>query len=227
MMIFRKCIEVINTNFVRFFSFGEFKGSLFYFVKITGGKNNRINTYRSRFSKSRILFSGKNNKLSIYDSEILETSITVKGQNNVIQIDKDVKLRKANIIIRGSNCTLKIGAGTTFGQIRIVNVGRNNSVIIGTNCLFADNIEVWASDTHSIYDADGRFINPERPIYIGNGVWIGSYVKILKGVNIGDGAIVGMNSLIVNDVDSKNLVAGNPVRCLKENVTWSLKYEHE
>ena len=93
--------------------------------------------------------------------------------------------------------------------------------------MFADFIELWASDTHSIYNSAGAFINPELPVTIGDNVWIGSHVKILKGITIGNGAIIGMNTVVTKNVMPKSLNVGIPIRCIKEEVTWSLKYENE
>ena len=146
--------------------------------------------------------------------------------NNRVYLKDGVKLRKGLIQIRGNGCTIEIDEDTSFGQIRIVNVGKNNSVSIGKKCLFADDIEIWASDTHSIYDENGNFINPEKPVQIGDKVWIGSHVRILKGVAIGDEAIVGMNSVITKNIAPKTLNAGNPIKVLKSNISWSLNYEN-
>ena len=51
---------------------------------------------------------------------------------------------------------------------------------------------------------------------IGNDVWIGQNAVILPGVHIGDGAIIGANSVVGCDVDSYTIVAGNPARVLRK-----------
>ena len=55
----------------------------------------------------------------------------------------------------------------------------------------------------------------EKPVTIGNDVWIGSRVTILPGVNIGNGAIIGTNSVITKDVPGYAIVGGNPSKILK------------
>ena len=51
---------------------------------------------------------------------------------------------------------------------------------------------------------------------IGNDVWIGQNATILPGVHIGDGAIIGANSVIGSDVDPYTIVVGNPARPIRK-----------
>jgi virginiamycin A acetyltransferase len=50
---------------------------------------------------------------------------------------------------------------------------------------------------------------------IGNDVWIGQNTTILPGVKIGDGVIIGMNSVVGSDVEPYTVVAGNPARMIR------------
>ena len=50
---------------------------------------------------------------------------------------------------------------------------------------------------------------------VGNDVWIGQNAVILPGVHIGDGAIIGANSVVGSDVEPYSVVAGNPARLLR------------
>lgn len=51
---------------------------------------------------------------------------------------------------------------------------------------------------------------------VGNDVWIGQNVTIMPGVNIGDGAIIGANSVVAKDVDPYTIVAGNPIKVIRK-----------
>ncbi len=55
---------------------------------------------------------------------------------------------------------------------------------------------------------------------IGDWVWIGCRATVLKGVTIGDGAVVAAGSVVTRDVPPAALVGGNPARVLRERVTW-------
>ena len=52
-------------------------------------------------------------------------------------------------------------------------------------------------------------------VIIGDGVWIGTSVIVLKGVKIGKGAVVAAGSVVTKDVPEYAVVAGNPARVLK------------
>ena len=56
----------------------------------------------------------------------------------------------------------------------------------------------------------------EKPIVIGNNVWIGMNVVVLPGVTIGDNVIVGSNTVVNKDIPSNVVVAGNPFKIIKE-----------
>ncbi len=51
---------------------------------------------------------------------------------------------------------------------------------------------------------------------VGNDVWIGQNATILPGVQIGDGAIIGLNSVVTKDVEPYTIVAGNPARFIRK-----------
>jgi hypothetical protein len=58
-----------------------------------------------------------------------------------------------------------------------------------------------------------------RPITIGNDVWLASYVTILDGVTIGDGAIVCAKSVVTKDVEPYTIVGGNPAKTIRKRFT--------
>ncbi|WP_289036998.1 acyltransferase [uncultured Zobellia sp.] len=204
--------------------FVNFKGTTLYNFWMRGDKRSAVTLRNSSLKNTRLHIAGVKNEIKITNAKASDSIITVTGNNNKLLLEKGVDLRKSNIIIRGNNCKVQILQGTTFGSVRIVNVGSNNAIIIGRNCLFSDHIEIWASDTHAIYDENKNWINQEQPVTIGDEVWVGSHVKILKGVKIGKGAILGMGAVVTKDVPERVIAAGTPAGVIKNNVSWSLDY---
>lgn len=202
-------------------------GSTLLFVKIKKSKWSNLNLINCSIEQSALVIKGKSNSIQCQNVKIENSDIRIVGMNNRITIESGVKLKDVKINIRGTSCILKIEKNTTFGGCRIVNVGIDNSINIGRDCMFADNIEIWASDTHTIYDENENIINSEKPITIGNKVWIGSHVKILKGVTVSDGSIVGMGSIITKNTPPSSLSIGFPNTVIKENISWSRNYKTE
>ena len=59
-----------------------------------------------------------------------------------------------------------------------------------------------------------------QPITIGKHVWIGQNAMILKGVNIGDGAVIAAGAVVTKDVPAGCLAAGVPAKVIKKDVIW-------
>jgi acetyltransferase-like isoleucine patch superfamily enzyme len=74
-------------------------------------------------------------------------------------------------------------------------------------------------DAHAL-ERDGEWGPTEAPVRIGDRVWIGARATILKGVRVGEGAVIGAGSVVTRDVPARALVAGNPARVVRENVAW-------
>ncbi len=88
---------------------------------------------------------------------------------------------------------------------------------IGKNTMIAAYCYIVDAD-HGFDDANAPIREQGlrvRPVRIGNDVWIGTHSIILRGVTIGDGAIVAANSVINRDVPPYTVVAGVPARVIK------------
>lgn len=103
-------------------------------------------------------------------------------------------------------------------------------ISIGNRVLISHNVNIFDSLTHPI-SATKRHLQfkaimqqghprnidlNERPVEIGDDVWIGANSCILSGVNIGAGAIVGAGSVVTKDIAPHTIVAGNPARLIRE-----------
>lgn len=126
-------------------------------------------------------------------------------------------------MMEGNNIEIQIGDGTTFSHTCHFCIQEDNmSVTIGKDCMFANRIIVRTSDSHGIYNLDGNErINLPKPVTIGNHVWIAPNTLILKGVTIGDGSIIGSNSVVTKNIPDNCLAVGQPARIVKENIKWT------
>lgn len=114
--------------------------------------------------------------------------------------------------------SLTIGKGSFIGHGTSFAVAK--SISIGSHCLIAGGATIRDFDGHPI-DAECRRRNEPQPasaiapVVIGNDVWIGQGAAILKGVNVGDRAIVASRAVVTKDVPPDAVVAGNPARIVK------------
>ncbi len=114
---------------------------------------------------------------------------------------------------------LTIGDGTFVGHLCDIRVAR--SVRIGAHCLIAGGVTIADYDGHSLDAASRRAgdtspLTDVRPVEIGDDVWIGQGAVILKGVRIGDRAVVGAHAIVTRNVPCDSVVAGNPARTVRD-----------
>lgn len=109
---------------------------------------------------------------------------------------------------------MKIGHSCSIGDRTEIHCGKNieigNYVIIAWDCVILDR------DYHSMNDSQETM----KAVTIKDRVWIGCRAIILKGVTIGEGAVVAAGSVVTRDVPSHTLVAGNPAKVIKEVKGW-------
>ena len=88
-------------------------------------------------------------------------------------------------------------------------------VTIGDDCFIGPNVSIYTA-CHSTNPVE-RNSRKEwaLPVTIGNNVWIGGSVTILPGVTIGDNVTIGAGSVVVKDIPSNVIAAGNPCRVIK------------
>lgn len=96
-----------------------------------------------------------------------------------------------------------IAANPNGGDIQI---GKNT--LIGPRCVIHSGNHVFKDLAIPIRKQGHKFDS----IVIGQDVWIASNVTILKGVHIGDGAVIAAGSIVINDVSSNTIVGGIPAK---------------
>lgn len=97
-------------------------------------------------------------------------------------------------------------------------------VRIGNNVFIAPRVSIYTAG-HPI-DAEIRNMELEyaKPVTIGDDVWIGGNVVINPGVTIGSNVVIGSGSVVVKDIPSGVIAAGNPCRVIREITADDTKY---
>jgi acetyltransferase-like isoleucine patch superfamily enzyme len=110
---------------------------------------------------------------------------------------------------------VEIGAKTVMGQECTISAYQH--VRIGEQCVIADRA-MFIDFDHGVVEVE-RPIRQQgiykRDVVVGSNVWIGYGACILRGVSVGDNAIVGTNSVVTKDVPANAVVAGIPARVIR------------
>jgi acetyltransferase-like isoleucine patch superfamily enzyme len=123
-----------------------------------------------------------------------------KPNANLIGIDRPCMvstLTETALLQVGNNCGF---SGTVIGAFTTIKIG--NNVRCGANTLITD------SDWHP---GDPR-VGEAKPVTIGDNVWLGINVVVLKGVEIGENTVIGANSLVTKSIPANVIAAGNPCK---------------
>jgi acetyltransferase-like isoleucine patch superfamily enzyme len=194
---------------------------VFGLVKLQNEKDKGSNTIK-------YIISGK---LSDIQGVSLEVR-NVKEDVKVMSVGDDSMI-SGRFVLETSDGRIRIGdrvfiGGGLFVCNCEINIG--NDVLIAWGCTFIDNNSHPLNSSERIKDlADwrrgvnenrlGAYKNWEvvdtKAINILNKVWIGFNSIILKGVTIGEGAVVGAGSVVTKDVPPYAVVGGNPARIIK------------
>jgi acetyltransferase-like isoleucine patch superfamily enzyme len=141
------------------------------------------------------------------------TFLNIKGKlliEGTVLVGKGCRLD----ICKGAVCTLR-GCSIT-GQTNLIIA---HSLEIGEGTVISWGCELADEDWHDI-KYEGKQ-GKDHAIVVGNHVWIGSYVKILKGVHIGDNSVIASSSVVTGSFTEGNLlIAGNPAEIIKREVEW-------
>ena len=196
----------------------SFKDSRFFASRVHVLEGNRVEVNGGWLHRSSVDVAGTGN--SAFIGSVLEDSmVEIRGEGNVLTLKCRI-LKGVKLVIKGSNCRVLIGEDTTMWSGTIVCEGDGKEIVIGRDCMFSDNVDIWNSDTHPIYDEEGKLLNPPEDVRIGDHVWLCKNVAVLKGVTVGDGAVVGMGSVVTGPVSAGTLNVGTPSRKLREGIHW-------
>ena len=182
--------------FKRFF-YGAFNKIQLKRKKVRWGKKLRINGLIRLYGRGEVLV-GDNVKINS-----CESSNPIGGMTHCV-------------LSVASNARLTIGNNVGISNAAIV---CHKSITIEDNVLIGGSVKIYDTDFHSLnYQLRGKGkkdIGNSKDVVIKKDAFIGAHTIILKGVTIGERAIIGAGSVVTRDVGNDEIWAGNPIRKIR------------
>jgi acetyltransferase-like isoleucine patch superfamily enzyme len=157
-----------------------------------------------------------------FRGRLVTDGIAFVGPGVSIQIGRDARLVLGRWSWVGHGCKIRvhegevrIGAKTVLGQECTISAYQH--VSIGRECIVADRVMLIDFD-HGVVEVEcpvrlqGIY---KRSVRVGHNVWIGYGACLLRGITVGDNAIVGTSAVVTRDVAENAVVAGVPARLLR------------
>ena len=152
---------------------------------------------------------------------------------NALRDSKKIRIGEHSIIC-GELFLFAHGGDISIGDWCYIGEGSriwsSGSIHIGDRVLISHNVNIFDSLTHPLsaqqrhaqFKAIMQMGHPrsidlgEQPVTVSNDVWVGANACVLRGVTLGEGAVVGTGSVVTKDVPPYTIVAGNPARVIRE-----------
>lgn len=174
------------------------------------------------------------------------------GRDNILYLADEVDLGDSVIKFKGNSSIAFLSSNTHrynmratvynnsalfMGEDNYINTGgepfqlilsEQKHFVMGSYCNLSFNIWVRNADAHLIYSTETKErLNPTKSIYVGDHVWLGQSVILLKGTQIGSGSIVGAGAVVSGKkIPSNTSWAGNPARQIKDKIFWTSLFVH-
>jgi acetyltransferase-like isoleucine patch superfamily enzyme len=190
-------------------------------VKI-GQRGNRLQG-TPLLSHCKILVTGKNNTILFGSmSRLTRCTIRIYGSNNRIIVGDDCIFHEGDFWIEDDGNCISVGNGTSISGSTHLAATEGTTILIGRDCMFSGEIAVRTGDSHSIIEAGSNIrITHASDVTIGDHVWIGSRVILLKGSSVPDNSVVATGAIVTKKHDGANVIlAGSPAKVVREKIDW-------
>ena len=156
---------------------------------------------------------------------IIHSDVRVRIQHGLIELGHFSEMHE-RVVLSAIGSSPSQPARVTIGDYTSIWYGTvisaRHEIVIGPQCVISWNCTVIDNDMHEIIYPEGTTSDQTEgaPVRIGNHVWLGASVIVLKGVSIGENSIVAAGAIVTQDVPPNTLVAGIPAKPIRQVAGW-------
>ena len=146
-----------------------------------------------------------------------------KRSRGIWQVSGTVSFGGKASIGHGSKLSVRghLSLGANFNMTAESTIVCAKEIRFGDDCLLAWDILVMDTDEHPLYDMESQRINPDKPILVGDHVWIGCKCVLLKGAEVPSNTVLAAGTLLKTTFAGEHqVIGGNPPTVLKRDVRW-------
>ena len=146
-----------------------------------------------------------------------------KRSRSIWQVSGTVTFGGKASIGHGSKLSVrgKLSLGADFNMTAESTIVCAKEIRFGDDCLLSWDILVMDTDEHPLYDKAQQRINPDKPIIVGEHVWIGCKCVLLKGAEVPNDTVLAAGTLLKSGfAGEQQVIGGNPPSILKRDVRW-------
>lgn len=190
------------------------------FASLSNG--NKLCGSAPSLDNSVVKFIGQNNILYCEAGvKIKDSTLCFNAHNSVIYLGENCNPYKLNVSCN-NDCVFHMGKNNYINQKITIVLSEQKHCYIGDDGIFAWGICIRNADPHLVYSCENnKRINPTKSVFIGDHVWVGQDVNILKGTEIDSGSIIGAMSLVTGkQIGHNQSWGGVPCRKISEGIFW-------
>ena len=196
-------------------------------MKITNFENgNRIiEGENCSYDKASINFNktGRGGNILFLEGNLnlRDSIINFDGENSIVFLRSTPRRFSVTLFI-ANNSAFYIGKNVFAASCIYARAAERKHVFLGDDLMFSSGVNIKTIDGHLIYSTETmKRKNYSKSVFIGDHVWIGQYVMLLKGTQIASGSIIGAKGLVAGKKISSNTIwAGNPAKLVSKDKFW-------
>lgn len=204
-------------------------------ARLVADPQNSISVHPDDLDRVRISLTGKGNAIRV--GKLREgrgkVDLRIFGDGCVIDIAEDVSVGQDLTVVLGmdhphhgaiTDAAFVLGAHTRIESGKACVLTSHARIEVGEKCLLSVGVTLYNTDAHPVYRLGSDVpVNRARTLHVGDHVWLGAHVTVLKNTVIPDDCIVGWGSVVAGRFGQSHCALGGiPAKVIAEGVTWDI-----